>query len=151
MKTTFFTTVLLIFALTSAMAKTENVANAETNLGSYKVSASSKSNVVENKSEGKYTINYSKLNSDVSIDVVEKKNCKVFLVRTDGYEVQYSCNGKYFGVQYMSNEYATYPKAEMTRKINRKAFLNQRIITRQIPSEQEMVRLIACFLPELMR
>ena len=150
MKTTIFTSVLLVIALMSSNAKTKNETNSATVFGTYQVSQTENPQAVVNGSEGAYTIHYSEFDNPVHVTVILQENCKVFLVRTNGFEVQYACNGKYFGVQYMSEANATYPVEEMKQKVDRVDYLHQRLITRKSQSEKEMVRLIACFLPELM-
>lgn len=150
MKTTIITTAILVFALVSSNAKTKNEMNSVTEFGSYHVAKVEASQAVVSGSKGEYIIHYTQFDNPVKVSVVQKDNCKVFLVRTNGYEVQYTCNGNSFGASYMDAEYATYPMKDMAKKINRVEYLHQRVITKKQRSEKEMVRLIACFLPELL-
>ena len=86
--------------------------NARTVFGTYHVSQAENSQAVVDGSKGVYTIYYSEFDNPVNVTVIQQENCKVFLVRTNGFEVQYTCSGKYFGVQYMSEANATYPVEE---------------------------------------
>lgn len=147
MKTTIITAALFMFVITLGFAENKN---AETEFGTYTVIESEKSNPVIMKGDNEYTIHYAELDAPVSVKVVEQNDCKVYLVRTNGYEVQYVCNGSTFGVQYMSEEFASIPVKEMQKKLNRTAYLHQRVLSQGIKSEKEFVRLIACYLPELM-
>lgn len=147
MKTTIITAAFLVFAIVCSNAKTKN---SETEFGTYSVQQSENGNAVIKKSDSEYTIHYAQFDAPVTVKVIKKGNCKVYLVTTNGYEVQYVCTRNKFGVQYMSQEFATAPTHEMKKKINRAAYLHQRVLTQEIKSEKEYVRLIACYLPELM-
>lgn len=146
MKTTIITAALFVLATVVGTAENKN---AETEFGAYTVVESQKSNAVITGGNSAYTIHYAQLDAPVTVKVVEQDGCKVYLVRTEGYEVQYVCNGNTFGVKYMSQEFATLPVKEMQQKLNRTAYLHQRVLSQEIKSEKEFVRLIACYLPEL--
>lgn len=147
MKTTIITSVLLVLAVFMSNAKTKN---AVTQFGTYAVHQTDNANAVVKASNNEYTIHYEQFDAPVSVKIVKKGKYKIYLVRTQGYEVQYVCNGNKFGVEYMSEGFATQATKEMKKKINRTAFLYQRVLSQEIKSEKEYVRLIACFLPELM-
>ncbi len=146
MKTTIITAAFIVLATLATSAENKN---AETEFGTYTVVESQQSNAVITGGNHAYTIHYAQLDAPVTVQVVEENDCKVYLVRTEGYEVQYVCNGNTFGVQYMSEGYATLPVKEMQKKLNRTAYLHQRVVSQGIKSEKEFVRLIACYLPEL--
>lgn len=147
---TFISATLLSFFLITSTSTAKNEVNAETTFGVYKIGMSNQAHAVT-KSEGNtYTIYYEEFDAPLTVSVFEKNNCKNYIVRANNFEIQYTCNGSYFGIKYVDEAYATIPLAKMKAKIDRTNFLYQRCITKNIRSEKEFVRLIACFLPEVM-
>lgn len=150
MKATMLTAVILVFAVFTSNARTKTVEKSTTEFGTYEMSSTQEAPLVIKKSKGEYVIHYSDMEAPVYVSVVKEKNCKLYLVRTWGYELQYICNQKEFGVQLMDKKYAKIDYAEMLEKINKDAFRYQRVITTKSHSDTERVELIACFLPEVL-
>lgn len=140
---------LFLFIL-SVYTEAKNDVNSETTFGTYKVSATELTHSVTKNKGNTYTIYYEEYEQPVTVSVFEGKNCKNYVVRAENFEVQYTCNGRYFGIKYVDDAYAEIPRKVMVDKIDRKDFLYQRVITQKNKSEKEFVRLIACFLPEIM-
>ncbi len=149
MKTIFLTTVALFLAFTLANAENLNKQNAETSFGEYQVSSQETPTVTKGENNT-YIIHYERFDNPITVTVIEGETCKSFLVKTEGFEVQYDCTGSTFGVNYMNAEFASIPKKEMVKKVNRENYLKQRVISTNKHSEYDTVRLIACYLPELM-
>ncbi len=149
MKATILTAVAIVFSITVMNAKNLSEKNSTTEFGTYEVS-STHAHHVRHDNDGVYTIRYEKYDAPVEVTIVNEKNCKLFLVRTNGFEVMYKCRGKYFGIAYMAEEYASIPAEDMYKKIDRTEYLHQRVLTDKQQSEYDMVRIIACFLPEVM-
>lgn len=141
---------MLMLAFLPMTVQAKNEVNSETTYGMYKVGISQPAHTVAKNAPSTYTIYYEELDVPVTVTVFEDEKCKNYIVRTGNFEVQYTCNGKYFGVKYVDAAYATIPLQEMKAKIDRTNFLYQRVITRKLRSEKDFVRLIACYLPEIM-
>lgn len=143
-------TLMLFSLISNTYMQAKNEINSETTYGMYKLGSSEQANSVRLEKENTYTIYYENYDTPVTVTVYETKKCKNFVVKAKNFEVQYTCNGKYFGVKYLDEMYASIPADQMINKINRAEFLNQRCITQNIRSDKEFVHLIACFLPEIM-
>ena len=96
-----------------------------------------------------YELNYENASSSVQIGVLKEKKCKTFIVRSDEFEVQYTCTNGVFGVKKIENRFAELPKEEMDSKLNRVAYFAQRVICHENKSEDDLLGLIACYFPNL--
>ena len=98
-----------------------------------------------------YVIHYDHLSYPVYVGVLEGKKGNTYIVRTDGFEIAYvNKNGK-FGVEYMPKKLATLDSEEVHLKIDRENFLNQRVITPNNPNDDKALKLIAAYLPQVMK
>lgn len=96
-----------------------------------------------------YTIKYEEFKSPVTVEVFKNRGSKDFVVRSKGFEAQYTKGKTGFGVTKLDKKYAKVNVENFTFSVNRSNFLHQRVITQSNKSEAEYVKLIACYLPEL--
>lgn len=150
MKPTLFTTVIIVFISLSLQARTKNVEPSTTGFGTYETYELKEGPVALKNSIGEYVILYSGLSAPIYVSVVKEKNCKLYLVRTWGYELQYICDGKEFGVQFMNKDYAKISYKEMRYKINEDAFIQQCEFTTPPKSDRKRIQLIASCLPRIL-
>lgn len=120
-----------------------------TGFGNYTITVSDDPMVINNEEITTYNLMYEKTNSVVKVGVVEEEQCKTFVVRSDDFEIQYSCNNGVFGVKKIENRFQTLPKEEMDAKLNRVSYFAQRVICTNKKSEDELLGLIACYFPAL--
>ncbi len=99
-----------------------------------------------------YVVSYDKMEEPIYIGVVTDKKCKNYIVRTNGFEIQYVCKRNKFGICYTESRFATMDQEELQKKINRSAFLHQRVISSSGPKPDVYhVSLIASYLPDVMQ
>lgn len=126
--------------------------NSLTEFGKYTVVNADHAPMVVNDQVVKtYELTYENANHPVRIGVLDdkKEDCKIFIVRTDEFEVQYTCRKGVFGVKKMEKQYQEIPKEEIDMKLNRVSYFAQRVICQNKKSEDELLGLIACYFPSL--
>lgn len=142
-------------ALTSVVA-TANVkdskaltGNSLTEFGKYSITVASVPMIVKDEVVKTYDLSYENTTNPIQIGVVKSDECMVYIVRSDDFEIQYSCKKGIFGVKKIENQYQTLPKEEMNAKLDRVNYLSQRVISTNKKSEDELLGLIACYFPAL--
>ncbi len=123
--------------------------NSLTDLGNYSITKSEVPMIVNNKEVETYDLIYENASSPVKIGVIDEKKCKTFLVRSSEFEAQYACERNFFGVKKMDKKYRQLSEAISDAKINRVSLYAQRVITQNPKSEEDLLGLIACYLPNL--
>jgi len=92
---------------------------------------------------------YENTNDVIRVGLVKEKDCTTFIVRSDEFEVEYTCNKGVFGVKKIEAQYQELPKKEMDLKLNKVSYYSQRVICQNKKSEDELLGLIACYFPTL--
>jgi len=125
--------------------------NSLTDFGKYTLANSDIPMVVNNKVVKTYELTYENTDNPIRIGVIndKKKDCKTFIVRSDEFEIEYTCNKGVFGVRKMESKFQTLPKEEMELKLNKVSYYAQRVICQNKKSEDELLGLIACYFPNL--
>jgi hypothetical protein len=122
-----------------------------TELGQYSIRNSSESLETGNEAFKTYELAYTNSDSPVVIEVKKTKKCMNFIVRTDNFEVEYVCNKHVFGVKRISKEYQTVNSEVINAMMDNAQFYSQRIISQNPKTEEELLGLIACYFPSLIK
>ncbi len=154
MKTKLFILTICVALLslgTSANSKDSKAVtgNSLTDFGKYTITVSNAPMVVNNEVVKTYDLSYENTANPIQIGVVKADECMVYIVRSDDFEIQYSCKKGVFGVKKIENQYQTLPQEEMNEKLNRVNYFSQRVICTNKKSEDELLGLIACYFPAL--
>jgi hypothetical protein len=120
-----------------------------TDFGRYTLVNSNAPMVVDNQVLKTYELTYENAANPILIGVVKEKDCKTFIVRSDEFEIEYTCIKGVFGVKKMEQKYASLPKAEVDSKMNKVSYYSQRVICQNNKSEDELLGLIACYFPNM--
>ncbi|SHE95110.1 hypothetical protein SAMN05444274_10367 [Mariniphaga anaerophila] len=123
--------------------------NSLTDFGKYTITKSETPMVVNELAVTTYELKYENTANPVRIGVVKEKKCTTFLVKSEQFEVQYSCNKGSFGVQKMDKKYRELPAVACDSKFNKTSFYAQRVICQSLKTEEELLGLIACYFPNL--
>ncbi len=136
---------------TSAKIKDSKVLTGKslTEFGQYSITVSNAPMVVNNEVVKTFDLTYENIKNPVHIGVVRDKNKVTYIVRSNEFEVLYSCKKGVFGVKSMENKFRTLPKDEMAKKLDEVSFYSQRVICTNEKSEDELLGLIACYFPAL--
>jgi hypothetical protein len=122
-----------------------------TNLGEYSINLAPEAITVGNEVLKTYELAYSNGNSPISIGVKKTKKCMNFIVRTNNFEVEYICNKHVFGVKRISKEYQTISESLINELMDNADFYRQRVISQNPKTEEELLGLIACYFPMLIK
>lgn len=149
----FILTICVALVSLGASAKTKDgkalTGNSLTEFGKYTVTVSEVPMIINNEAVKTYDLNYENTNNPVKIGVVQEKECAKYIVRSDEFEIQYSCNKGVFGAKKIESKYRTLPKEEMNEKLDNVNYFAQRVICTNKKSEDELLGLIACYFPAL--
>lgn len=151
----FILTVCVAFLSLGASAKIKTgqalTGNSLTEFGNYSITVADAPMMINNEAVKTYNLMYDKTSNPVKIGVVKADDCSKFIVRTDEFEVQYTCNKGVFGVKKIEAQYQQLPKEEIDAKLERFNYFSQRIISQDKKSEDELLGLIACYFPKLIK
>lgn len=123
--------------------------NSLTDFGKYTIENSDVPMVVDNQVLKTYDLTYERTNGIVQIGLMKEKDCTTFIVRSDEFEIAYTCNKGVFGVKKIDKKLQELPKEEMDAKLNKVSYYAQRVICQNKKSEDELLGLIACYFPNL--
>ena len=156
MKTKLFILTVCVALLSlgaSAKIKTGQAltGNSLTEFGNYSITVANAPMMINNEAVKTYDLMYDKTSNPVKIGVVKADDCSKFIVRTDEFEVQYTCNKGVFGVKKIEAQYQQLPKEEIDAKLERFNYFSQRVICQDKKSEDELLGLIACYFPKLIK
>jgi hypothetical protein len=154
MKTKLFILTICVAVLslgTSAKIKDGQslTGNSLTEFGKYTVMVSDAPMVINNEVVKTYDLMYENTSNPIRVGLVKEEKCTTYVVRTDDFEIQYTCNKGVFGVKKIENRFQTLPKEEMDAKLDRVNYFSQRVICTNQKSEEELLGLIACYFPKL--
>ena len=125
--------------------------NSLTDFGKYTITVSETPMVVNNEAVKTFNLMYENTTNPVQIGQVKTDECITYIVRSDEFEIQYTCNKGVFGVKKLETQYQQLPKAEMEAKLDRVNYFAQRVICQNKKSEDELLGLIACYFPKLIK
>lgn len=74
-----------------------------------------------------------------------------FIVRTDNFEVECICKKHVFGVKKVNDGYRTVDLARVNAVLDNFQFYAQRVISQNPKNEEELLGLIACYFPSLIK
>jgi len=123
--------------------------NSLTDFGKYTIVKSEAPMLVDNKVLETYDLSYERTSEPIRIGLVEEKNCTTFIVRSDEFEMAYTCNKGVFGVKKLEKQHQELPKEEIDAKLNKVSYYSQRVICQNKKSNDELLGLIACYFPSL--
>jgi len=122
-----------------------------TELGQYSISSSSEALKIGNEALKTYELKYSNSDSPVLIGVKKTKKCMNFIVRANNFEVEYICNKHVFGAKRINKDYQTISTALINEMMDNADFYTQRVISQNPKTELELLGLIACYFPSLIK
>ena len=123
--------------------------NSLTDFGKYTVTVADMPMVINNEEVKTYDLAYENTSEPVQIGVVKEEKCVTYVVRSNEFEIMYTCVNGVFGVKKIDIKYQTLPKEEMDAKLDRVNYFAQRVICTNKKSEDELLGLIACYFPKL--
>jgi hypothetical protein len=125
--------------------------NSFTDFGKYTIVNSDVPMVYESQVLKTYELTYENTSNPIMIGLLceDELKCKTFIVRTDDFEIEYTCKNNVFGVKKIEKRFQELPKEEMDMKLNKVSYYSQRVICTNQKAEDELLGLIACYFPNL--
>jgi len=145
----FFAFALCIVASAKIKDGKAMTGNSMSEMGNYSLMLSEEPMLYDDQVLETYDLVYENATQPIKIAVLNEKKCKTFIVRSDEFEVQYTCNKGSFGVKKLEKRFREIPEEEMNLKLNRVGYYSQRIICTGQKTNDDYLGLIACYLPEL--
>jgi hypothetical protein len=144
---------LLVCFTTMAKGRSTSLISGQslTELGQYSINTSAEALQVGGETLKTYELTYSNSDSPVLIGVKKTKKCMDFIIHTDNFEVEYVCNKHVFGVKRINNQYQTVSTEVINEMMNNAQFYTQRVISQTPKTEEELLGLIACYFPSLIK
>ncbi len=154
MKTRFIILIFsaVLFSLGSSAEGSDGKAltgNSLSDFGRYTIVKSNTPMVVNNVEIETYNLTYENTKNPILVGVVPEKKCTTFIVRSDEFEIQYSCNSGVFGVNKIEDRFRELPKEANEARLNRVSYFSQKVISQYPKSQDELLGLIACYFPSL--
>ncbi len=148
---TFGLLLVSLFAVAKERGTTVVSGQSLTELGQYTVSLSPEAITIGNEVLNTYQLVYSESDSPVLIGVKKTKKCMNFIVRTEDFEIEYICNKHVFGVKKVNEEYREVDLATVNAMLDNSQYYTQRVISQTPKNEEELLGLIACYFPLLIK
>lgn len=127
--------------------------NSLTEFGKYTIVNSQAPMVYQDQVLETFELTYENTSAPVRIGILceDEKKCKTFIVRTEEFEIEYACRNNVFGVKKMESRFQQLPKEEMELKLDKVAYYAQRVICQNKKSQDDLLGLIACYFPDLIK
>jgi hypothetical protein len=156
MKTKFF--ILMVCLTVASLGIQAKVKDAKaitgkslSEFGKYSVQMSDTPMKINGQELKTYELSYENTDHSVQIGVLPQENCTNFILKTNLFEVEYVCNKGVFGVKKINRDYASISKDMNEAVLNRVGYYAQRVISQNPKSEDELLGLIACYFPDLIK
>ena len=120
-----------------------------TPFGNYTIKVCDEPVILSGEKITSYLITYE--NSPISLEILvdKEKNCKNYVVISEGLSVMYSCNGSYFGVNKINEKYNKEGYSTDETNLDRLNYFHQKIIAQGRMDEIPATTIIACYYPLL--
>lgn len=144
---------LLVCLFTTAKEKGSLLISGQslTEFGQYSLQLSSQPMKIGNEELKTYELVYENSDSPVLIGIKKTKKCMNFIVRTDNFEVEYVCKEHVFGVKRINKDFQTIDTNAINEMLDNADFYSQRVISQNPKTEEELLGLIACYFPSLIK
>jgi len=142
---------LLLFASLASLSYGKVVVKGESNtpFGAYTIEVLDQPMMLGGEDMKCYLISYEKTPLQVKVFVDKEKGCKNYVVVTDDLSVMYTCNGKFFGVNKVSNKYKAAGVSTDDNGLYRSNYFHQKVITQGDVAEFDATAFSASYFPAL--
>jgi hypothetical protein len=129
----------------------EAVNDSNTPFGKYKVEVNNEPVMLEGEEVTSYKISYEKSPISIIVLVDKEKKCKNYIVVSELLSVMYTCNGKYFGVNWIDEKYKKEGYVTDDKNLDRCTYFHQKVLAQGEQDELFAANLIASYFPELIK
>lgn len=156
-KRIFFIALFMLALLTTAASPPKYEAivtsgSSLTELGDYTIIPSDKSLVIKGESYRTYQLIYEFANKPVIIGIHElNETCRNFVIQTEDFTIVYICQNHVFGSSKTESIYSYYGNKVDHTILDPRQKYAQRVITTNDQTEIQLLGLIACYFPDLLK
>lgn len=153
-KILFFTVCLILLAVAGSARVKDAKALTGSSLsvfGKYSINVADSPMKINGEEIKTYELVYENAGRTVQIGVLPKENCTNFILKTDMFEIEYICNKGVFGVKKIDKNMASISKDINEAVLDRVGYFSQKVITQNQKTEGELLGLIACYFPSLIK
>jgi len=145
----------LVFGVVNLQAKVKDAkaltGSSLSEFGKYTIESSEAPMQIDGKELKTFELVYENTDRTVQIGVLPEKNCTNFILKTDLFEVEYVCTKSYFGVKKIDRDFASISKDMNEVVLDKVGYFSQKVITQNPKTEDELLGLIACYFPDLIK
>ncbi len=142
--------VVILSCLTLVVTASNKVkGDSNTPMGKYVIEASDVAINYKGTEIKGYKLCYENCKKEVLIGVEELAHCRNFIVILDDLQIVYACDKGVFGVTKFPKQKST--SINLKEAIDREQFYHQKVITQKPKTEKELLGLIACYYPALLK
>jgi len=141
--------VLLSSFMLIASAANKVKGDSNTPMGKYVIEEADDAIGYQGKELKAYKLCYENCKKEVLIGVEELEHCRNFIVFLDDLQIIYACDKGVFGVTKIPKQKST--SINLKEAIDRQQFFYQKVITQRPKTEKELLGLIACYYPALLK
>lgn len=120
-----------------------------TDFGKYTIVYSDNPMVLNGTEVKTFDLTYENTQLPVRIGIIHEKECTSFVLRSDVFEIEYSCNKGVFGVRKIEKRFQELPTEANEARLNKVSYYSQRVICQNPKTQDELLGLIACYFPNL--
>ena len=89
--------------------------------------------------------------NNFGFQIWNSKKCRNFIVRADNFEIEYVCKNHVFGVRKVNESYRAVDPSVVDARLDNFQYYAQKVISQNPKNEEELLGLIACYLPSLIK
>ncbi|MBI9062801.1 MAG: hypothetical protein JEZ14_12525 [Marinilabiliaceae bacterium] len=140
---------LLACFMMHVVAQDKIVGESNTPFGKYSIDVTTETVTYKGQKLESYQLCYDNCKSEILIGVQKLEGCKSFVVCLDDLQIVYTCKNGVFGVSKKPKQKSTSMNIKET--LNTQQFAFQKMITSKPKTEAELLGLIACYYPVLIK
>jgi len=140
---------LLTCFMMHIVAQDKIVGESNTPFGKYSIDVTTEIVTYKGQELESYRLCYDNCKSEILIGVQKLEGCKSFVVSLDDLQIVYTCKNGVFGVSKKPKQKST--SMNVNETLNAQQFAFQKKITNKPKTEAELLGLIACYYPVLIK
>jgi hypothetical protein len=144
-------TSLLVIAVSMTSFARKFVAEGQTYsaMGNYKIEIPDSPVMINGVEMKSFVITYANSNMEVNIAIRTEKKQKTYYVLSNALDIQYVCNGQWFGVAFLDKDLEKDDHRTSPSALNKVEYFRQKAITTGESCELDHTKLIAAYFPML--
>lgn len=144
-------TLIIVIASITLVNAAPITGKSHSTFGKYSISENKTINQSDNSDTKTFVLNYQNSKEPFKVRFIKDTKCRTFVITSDNFEISYCCNKGVFGVKRTCKKNRNISAQTTSKYLDRQQYLHQRIITQRPKTDKELLGLIACYLPNLIK